>query len=36
LKIFAWIEVFYNRIRKHSTIGYVSPVDFEDRKTYAN
>ncbi|MFH2026710.1 MAG: IS3 family transposase, partial [bacterium] len=26
LKIFAWIEVFYNRIRKHSTIGYVSPV----------
>lgn len=36
LKIFAWIEVFYNRIRRHSTLGYLSPVDFEERKTYAN
>ncbi len=26
-----WIEVFYNRQRRHSTIDYVSPVDFEDR-----
>jgi putative transposase len=24
-----WIEVFYNRQRIHSTIGYVSPVQFE-------
>jgi transposase InsO family protein len=29
LKIFAWIEIFYNRIRRHSTLGYLSPVDFE-------
>ena len=33
LKIFDWIEVFYNRIRRHSTLGYVSPIDFEERKT---
>ena len=26
-----YIEVFYNRIRRHSTLGYLSPVDFEDR-----
>jgi len=33
LKIFAWIEVFYNRIRRHSTLGYLSPVDFEKMNT---
>lgn len=33
LKLFAWIEVFYNRIRRHSTLGYISPVDFELKKT---
>ena len=27
--IFEFIEVFYNRRRRHSTIGYVSPIDFE-------
>lgn len=31
LKIFTWIEVFYNRIRRHSTLGYLSPVDFEKK-----
>jgi len=27
--IFEYIEVFYNKIRRHSTIGYHSPNDFE-------
>jgi len=26
-----YIEVFYNSHRKHSTLGYVSPADFEAR-----
>jgi transposase InsO family protein len=29
--IFEWIEVFYNRLRRHSTIGYLSPAEFERR-----
>ncbi len=28
-EIFKYIEVFYNRIRRHSTLGYKSPLDFE-------
>ena len=28
-EIFEYIEVFYNRVRRHSSIGYVSPVEFE-------
>jgi transposase InsO family protein len=27
--IFEFVEVFYNRHRRHSTIGYVSPMEFE-------
>jgi hypothetical protein len=27
--VFDYIERFYNPKRRHSTIGYVSPVDFE-------
>ncbi len=26
--IFQYIEVFYNRIRSHSTNGYLSPVEY--------
>lgn len=28
--IFEYIEVFYNKIRAHSTIGYRAPTEFED------
>ena len=27
--VFDYIERFYNPRRRHSTIGYVSPMDFE-------
>ena len=27
--IFEYIEVFYNRVRRHSSIGYISPESFE-------
>lgn len=27
--IFHYIEVFYNRRRRHSTLGYVSPIEYE-------
>lgn len=29
--IFEWMEVFYNRRRRHSTLGNVSPAEFERR-----
>lgn len=31
IDIAEWIEVFYNRQRRHSTIDYLSPVEFESR-----
>lgn len=32
--LFEFIEVFYNRRRKHSSLGYLSPVDFENKMCY--
>jgi putative transposase len=29
IALFDYIEVFYNRKRRHSSLGYLSPVDFE-------
>ena len=29
--IFRYIEVWYNRRRRHSTLGYVSPAEYEQQ-----
>ena len=29
--LFEFIEVFYNRKRSHSTLGYISPIEFEKK-----
>lgn len=29
--LFDYIEVFYNRQRRHSSLGYITPVEFEQR-----
>ena len=29
LAVFDYIEVFYNRKRRHSTLRYMSPLEFE-------
>ena len=29
-----YIEMFYNRIRRHSTLGYLSPAEFEMMKMH--
>ena len=34
--IFDYIEVFYNRKRRHAYLGYVSPVEFEKRAVGLN
>ena len=31
-EIFEYLEVFYNRVRRHSSLGFLSPVEFE--RTY--
>jgi putative transposase len=28
-EVFEYIEVFYNRVRRHSFLDYVSPMEFE-------
>jgi transposase InsO family protein len=33
--LFDYIEVFYNQRRRHSTLGQISPAEFERRSTYA-
>lgn len=31
-KLFAYLEIFYNRVRRHSSLGYKSPVAFEQQQ----
>lgn len=33
--IFEYIEVFYNRMRRHSALGYVSPAEYEKNAALA-
>ena len=34
--VFEWIEVFYNRERRHSSLGYRSPTRFEEYRAALN
>jgi transposase InsO family protein len=34
--VFAFIEGFYNPRRRHSSIGYFSPIDYEHRASCSN
>lgn len=35
MKVFGYLEVFYNQRRRHSTLGRMSPAAFERRATQA-
>ena len=28
-ELFEYLEVFYNRVRRHSSLGFLSPVEYE-------
>ncbi len=29
--VFDWIEIFYNRVRRHSALAYLAPEEYEER-----
>lgn len=31
--LFTYMEMYYNRVRQHSTLGYVSPLNYEQRES---
>ena len=34
MALFSYIEGFYNRVRRHSALGYLSPLDFEENNQH--
>lgn len=34
LSVFEWIEVFYNRQRRHSSLAYLSPIAYEQQGSH--
>ncbi len=34
-QVFEYLEVFYNRQRRHSTLGYKTPLEFEQLSIHA-
>lgn len=35
LSVFKYVEIFYNRERRHQALGYLSPAEFEMQQTHA-
>ncbi|MDP2930663.1 MAG: IS3 family transposase, partial [bacterium] len=35
IKIFEYVEMYYNRRRAHSTLGYLSPFEYEKQKIFS-
>ncbi len=35
-EIFDWIEIFYNRTRRHSSLGMISPTAYEKLHTWSD
>ena len=33
-QVFEFIEIYYNRLRRHSTLGYISPCQFEEKSPF--
>jgi putative transposase len=33
IAVFEWLEAWYNRRRRHSALGYISPLEYEDQHT---
>ncbi|MFH1691533.1 MAG: IS3 family transposase, partial [Candidatus Omnitrophota bacterium] len=34
-RIFEYVEIYYNRKRAHSTLGYLSPFEYEKQKIFS-
>jgi len=34
-KVFEYVEMYYNRKRAHSTLGYLSPFEYEKQKIFS-